>query len=65
MNPLRSYRRHLNVKKLRTAMMLAKMQKVEPDMKRLKDPARFEQVFSQVFEPKQTSVETFEPKPVT
>lgn len=39
--------------------MMARMQAVEPDAKKLKD--NFQEIFERVFVPKQTEIEVFEP----
>jgi len=60
MSRLRSLRRKLNPKKVWVAKTLAKMQTVEPDPQKLKE--RFQELFEQVLNPRQTVIETFQGK---
>lgn len=57
---LRKYLRTLQPRRLRTALLLSRMQAVEPDPRKLK--ANFQTIFDRVFGKQQTHVETFEPK---
>lgn len=59
MSKLRSYRRHMISGKVKVAGMLARMQRIEPDPKALKDPAVFQRTFEAAFTQRQ--VEVFAP----